>query len=862
MPDWFDTGTQPAQAPAQRYPGIIAAPPKTPDPYQVSKDQISQSNEARRLQMAEEDQQMQRERFRLEQEKQAQELGKKDAPYSQSALDAFDRAISTAQRLIGAPAVKDASGRIIKDAIPQHPGFGAAVGSGFDPQSWGSFNPISGKAFAGTNARDFGAELDAMKAQVFLPMVQSMKGMGALSNAEGEKLTAAIGALDTGQSEEQFKASLDRIIGDLQSYRDRGDPAKRKDPQSAATPGAMPPPLAGNGPDVDRSTPLAFLDAGPPSGTPPTLDGGASRFEQDPTIAGLQDEYRTRLGRGESADDLIAWATQATGGPVSEEFKQGVRDQVAFRQANPEVPVNNYNVEGISMRMVPQSLGRQALNEIGASPVGNFAMNAGDAVTAFNLDSMTANPEATRAGMSELNRRNPTASTLGQVAGGAMNALTIEAGLAKAGVSNALLRGMGADLAYGTAAGAGASDDNRLYGAGVGALAGFAGNMAGNALARGVGKITSGVSEASARRIAEAGPTTIGQAVSQSGRTGAMVKGVEDRLAGLPIVGNMVNARRTESLKAFNRNSFDRALKPIGEKVGDFTGEDAVQKASDLISDAYTRALAGKAVQADAPFANQFGKAIYRTMTLPRVGPEVADTIKAVVEPYMQGQSLSGEAMQQISRELRKIKAGYRNDPLSSRIGTSIDEVEDSVFGLFRRQAPEVLPDYNRAKAAARRLYILEDAVLAAKNSEGIFTASQLGNAEKASMKRFEGKRAASTGKGPFQELQRDAQKVLPNKVPDSGTAGRAAMLLAPGALAGSGAGVGYAAGDAQTGAGTGLTLGVLLAAAYSRAAQRAMVSAAVKRPVVVRKAGQALVKAGPTVGAVTGGATAADVSR
>lgn len=135
--------------------------------------------------------------------------------YSQSALDAFDRAIGTANRLL------------------QHPGLSAAVGSGFDPSSWGTYNPITGKTFAGTDAADFGAELNAMKAQVFLPMVQSMKGMGALSNAEGEKLTAAIGALSTDQSEKQFKASLNRIVTDLKTYKQRGMPTSAGQGSSA-----------------------------------------------------------------------------------------------------------------------------------------------------------------------------------------------------------------------------------------------------------------------------------------------------------------------------------------------------------------------------------------------------------------------------------------------------------------------------------------------------------------------------------------------------------------------------------------------------------------------------------------------------
>lgn len=136
-------------------------------------------------------------------EKTAQAKATKEAlpAYSQSALDAFDRAIGTANRLL------------------EHPGFNAGVGLP-------SINPLDGNlagmVVPGSPAADFRAELNALKAQVFLPMVQSMKGMGALSNAEGEKLTAAIGALDANMSESGFRSSLNRVIKDLQAYKQRG----------------------------------------------------------------------------------------------------------------------------------------------------------------------------------------------------------------------------------------------------------------------------------------------------------------------------------------------------------------------------------------------------------------------------------------------------------------------------------------------------------------------------------------------------------------------------------------------------------------------------------------------------------------
>lgn len=96
------------------------------------------------------------------------------------------------------------------DRLRSHKGMGDAVG-------WQAMFPT----LPGGDAANFEAELDALKAQTFLPMVQSLRGMGALSNAEGEKLTNAIGALSTTQSEQAFKTSLGRIKADLMKARAR-----------------------------------------------------------------------------------------------------------------------------------------------------------------------------------------------------------------------------------------------------------------------------------------------------------------------------------------------------------------------------------------------------------------------------------------------------------------------------------------------------------------------------------------------------------------------------------------------------------------------------------------------------------------
>lgn len=67
----------------------------------------------------------------------------------------------------------------------------------------------------GTKAKDFQANLDTFKAQTFVPMVSALKGMGALSDAEGKKLSESVGALDPSMTEEEFANSLINVTNYL-----------------------------------------------------------------------------------------------------------------------------------------------------------------------------------------------------------------------------------------------------------------------------------------------------------------------------------------------------------------------------------------------------------------------------------------------------------------------------------------------------------------------------------------------------------------------------------------------------------------------------------------------------------------------
>lgn len=106
---------------------------------------------------------------------------------AQGAVDTFSTALDSLSEIESSPGLAKAVG--VRSAFPTVPG---------------------------SDAANFEARLDTFKAQTFLPMVASLKGMGALSDAEGKKLSDAVGALSPKMSEDAFRSSIGKIRSQLE----------------------------------------------------------------------------------------------------------------------------------------------------------------------------------------------------------------------------------------------------------------------------------------------------------------------------------------------------------------------------------------------------------------------------------------------------------------------------------------------------------------------------------------------------------------------------------------------------------------------------------------------------------------------
>lgn len=149
----------------------------------------------------------------MRQDQQAQQLRDQDMTKA-GQIASFDTMLGTLERL------------------DKHKGLSSSVG-------------LRGKlpTVPGSESANFQAELETFKSQAFIPAVAQLKGMGALSDAEGKKLSAAVGALDPNMGEKAFRESISRIMRDMEAARSRvvasQRPARRATDQPAPAAGGI-----------------------------------------------------------------------------------------------------------------------------------------------------------------------------------------------------------------------------------------------------------------------------------------------------------------------------------------------------------------------------------------------------------------------------------------------------------------------------------------------------------------------------------------------------------------------------------------------------------------------------------------------
>lgn len=346
-----------------------------------------------------------------------------------------------------------------------------------------------------------------------------------------------------------------------------------------------------------------------------------TRFERSPQ---LEKAIAAAFRRGASLEELNAITTgagydpvdPATYYPAAEARDKGLKPDVSFTVGR-QVPLSR--MEELS----GSSTGRVG---IGLGNAGSFGLVKGMAPEQYaQAESMSSG----ELGAGEVLGSIAGTSMIGKLGQGVAGRLgPLGQRMLGGGKAGTFGRNLGTDVAYSGAYGAGSGD-----GVGQSMVAGGIGSAFGQGLGRVAGGALGGLSRApGARQLSAAGvPLTTGQ------QLGGMAKSFEDRLTSVPMVGDMVNARRTEGFEGLQRTLQNDAGAPIGAK---FDGGDWREGLPQEFGNAYDDATAGVNVPLDAQFMDDLARARAAGQQLP---PDLSERFNRAmanrVDPIATGSS-------------------------------------------------------------------------------------------------------------------------------------------------------------------------------------------------------------------------------
>jgi hypothetical protein len=487
--------------------------------------------------------------------------------------------------------------------------------------------------------------------------------------------------------------------------------------------------------------------------------------------------------------------------------------------------------------MFERAAGTAVMNPIGtavATGVSGLGLNALDAVLPQMAQLRELNPNAAMVG--DIGGSIGGSAALAKLGGAGMSKLLTQAPelqkyIMSGGKGATFARNLLSDATQGAAYGAAVEGD-----AGAGAISGGAGTVLGKTLGNAGDFILRGADRAPTvqKLIDRYGveDLTIGQ------QLGGAPKSIEDAATSIPIIGDVINARRGESIADLNKAAFREVG---GQPMG--YGDEGIAAVKAARIKAYDDAVAGKQFDLNDPLFTQ--DMIDALATRSQLTGEFADKFDLAVKnsiidtPIGRSGTMSGPEYQQAQRKI----SGYKSETTKPGFEQDYRDALGGVGNVLRetveRQDPTLVPLLREADTMYRGEKILEDAIERAKMDPtgmgaDVFTPGNLTQAVSASGRKY-------PGTPPLKELSRLAQNVIPSKMPDSGTARRAALtglgLAGAGGVAGGGLGysqeTGLSGEDAAYGAATTLTPLAILSLLGSRGGQRGLSKFMFDRPAI-----------------------------
>lgn len=523
------------------------------------------------------------------------------------------------------------------------------------------------------------------------------------------------------------------------------------------------------------------------------------KSESDPRLAGANDLVSSMLANGASNGPILNALRQQFG--MTNQALGDINAQLnAYRKAvanSPNAPLPKVDLERIER---PMGAVEQVISDAAASPLGSAAINAGNALAFNTYDNIGGQEVANSLALS--NELNPTASTLGSIAGTVGGMVAGEGLLGAAGMAQGGLRSLIADGAFGAAAGAGADEDgNRLDGMVNGGLMALGGNLAGQGLARAAGNVLSPSGRGAEELYSQGVRPTPGQrAMATEGQggiremAGRVINAAEEGFGSVPFVGQSVRNARAEAVDQFQVGAFNKSL-------GELEGIQGVKSAlpspkmpatarhkftQEQFDKGYDMARSNMKVVNDADLAADMQNVGQAVSSLSEQSQRrFANIYKQTVAPRAKGGQMSGDEYKKVVSDIGKVVRGIRkNQSGDGELADALDDFVSALDGAARRHSPkEAVEMMDKLDRGYAKFVIIEDAARRVGGEAGEFTPKAFERAVQNSGSRVRSK-AYLQGEGLMQEYAKEG-RALVDRIPDSGSAERVALVAGTTGLAG-----------------------------------------------------------------------------
>jgi hypothetical protein len=317
--------------------------------------------------------------------------------------------------------------------------------------------------------------------------------------------------------------------------------------------------------------------------------------------------------------------------------------------------------------------------------------------------------------------------------------------------------------------GLGAAEGNLAERLPSAAASGAIGAVAGPVVDKVAPAITAGAADLIKRGVA----LTPGQSVGGSSLLGTALQRTEERVADtVPLLGDAVRGAFDRANAGFNRATVAEALGPLVKSIPkNLEGKELIGYGQRVIGNAYNATLSKMKIENVMPLASEMDT-ITKDLA-DDIAKDVQNRVSTYITKKFKTGAMSGQDIKKAQTLLRRdiMRLRKEGSEVGARKADALEDIKNVFSAELQKQNPVQGPKLNQVDKAYGQFEIVRNAELRRKTTDGFLPGDLLQSVAKGDPTKRQSQ--FSAGQARMQNLAANAQQVMGNMTPNTGTAAR-----------------------------------------------------------------------------------------